>query len=1024
MSERKSKNRLNDTWTKDELTRSLKHKSDKKSSRTEEKYKEEIEDKYSKRERHKREERTESNHRSSSKKHESSDKKRDRDDRSSRYHDKYEKEDDRYRDKGKKDRSERKHGRDEDKYERNDDDRKHRSSRQDDEIKESRSRESKYDGNGERRHRRNEEKENYRDTDKYRKKKTEDRERGHPRRSNDYYYDVAQDDPKHKKNRQREGRDEEEYREKKRHREKKESRRREETEEEREERKRRERKERHRREKEDRDQEKGKNRVDDRNHRDTRDKKQSDGSKSRHGRDRNEESHSKTKEKEKPDTAEEYNYDDEEFEDYEDDFESDPGDNDNEEDTENTGSSVNRTTSEMEELMRAIAAENERANSAQTSRISSSKTSERFDSPFSDDVSGRESKLDTSTDSSLAALPVTTINFRSAKSKSSSTKNKRRMLKRHQDLATLIQLDTVAFDIIELAPETEYSLYIKNYGNSNTSQVSTQCMDDNLDQEIQTDTADKVEKWSQHPPHDIKACGGVISAENEQQTQQEERDRMLSMMRVDSQRLGSFLKRACRLMETILIEDEMWKKSSVEDKRKSGLSFCEGLIALQTDLAYLQGRKVAYVECSPGLDVNLVAVAFEPAATTFSTRIDRKGIVTVWDTRKPAVPEKVLVCDSSPLCCCFSPSKSYILFVGTDNGCVLAYDLREPGIHHQIVSMDRTRETVLRNPTYSTGCLSDGHSSPVVCLTVIGSSSKISTNDNKVGHAERSEAKVAQSGLAFQLASLEEAANLCIWIVVELQTESVLDGDLGLSPHGKIKLLKSVNVSIRPPVKTSLPDLPFRTFCVRFSYTDPNHFFVGTDTGHIVHCSQGVAASRKRGILADNKLLTFYNDLDLAAAVSSIDINPFQCFGSSLMLAGYNDGTLRLYVCNRELPILTWPFSTSGAAVVKCQWSTSRPSVFFVLDSESNLHIWDLVIMSSGPIKTEHISNRKVHHFSLTNMSEKSKKQKPKIALVYDSTTKNSAASLVEVHNLAPHFALPMDTNETEQLSVLLQSML
>ena len=39
-------------------------------------------------------------------------------------------------------------------------------------------------------------------------------------------------------------------------------------------------------------------------------------------------------------------------------------------------------------------------------------------------------------------------------------------------------------------------------------------------------------------------------------------------------------------------------------------------------------------------------------------------------------------------------------------------------------------------------------------------------------------------------------------------------------------------------------------------------------------------------------------------------------------------------------PLLSWSASTGGSGILSLQWSRSKPSVFFVLDSNSNLHVW------------------------------------------------------------------------------------
>lgn len=79
-------------------------------------------------------------------------------------------------------------------------------------------------------------------------------------------------------------------------------------------------------------------------------------------------------------------------------------------------------------------------------------------------------------------------------------------------------------------------MYIKNFGNANTKQVSVlffpplclvkkqidveamcsnsyvqayvQCNEDNADRDIQTEEVEMCEKWTQHPPEFGGACGG------------------------------------------------------------------------------------------------------------------------------------------------------------------------------------------------------------------------------------------------------------------------------------------------------------------------------------------------------------------------------------------------------------------------------------------------------------------------------------------------------------------------------------
>ena len=64
------------------------------------------------------------------------------------------------------------------------------------------------------------------------------------------------------------------------------------------------------------------------------------------------------------------------------------------------------------------------------------------------------------------------INFVAAKQKQINEKVASRTKKRGQELMHLIDLDVAAFDVFELLPLKEYELYIKNFGRSDTKQVS------------------------------------------------------------------------------------------------------------------------------------------------------------------------------------------------------------------------------------------------------------------------------------------------------------------------------------------------------------------------------------------------------------------------------------------------------------------------------------------------------------------------------------------------------------------------
>ena len=68
---------------------------------------------------------------------------------------------------------------------------------------------------------------------------------------------------------------------------------------------------------------------------------------------------------------------------------------------------------------------------------------------------------------------------------------------------------------------------------------------------------------------------------------------------------------------------------------------------------------------------------------------------------------------------------------------------------------------------------------------------------------------------------------------------------------------------------------------------------------------------------------------------------------------------LRMVRVSADRPLMTWTDATeAGRPVVVVRWCRSRPSVFFVLDADSFLYIWDLNVDASSAVKRERISHQ------------------------------------------------------------------
>ncbi|CAH1773789.1 unnamed protein product [Owenia fusiformis] len=644
----------------------------------------------------------------------------------------------------------------------------------------------------------------------------------------------------------------------------------------------------------------------------------------------------------------EYNYDDD-FEDYEDDFEDD---DDNEQ----------KSNSEMDEIMKAMNEENDRL-------MSESRKSNWSDST---DVSD-ERKISRPT----TGHSRTFINFVSAKQRQISQKVANKTKKRSEELSAMIDLDVAGFEMFDMPPVKEYELYMRSFGRSNTTQAYIQTGDDDVDREIQTEEIDTRDKWSQHPGEGTKSSGGAegeVGADNEEEKEKP----------VDVQSLGKFLAKAGQAISVLLEEQSALDHQLQASESRSNIPFSDSYTILG-NTPFLQGRQVIHSQFATMQSNLFLAVYSRPKQVSPGDILSNKGLVCLWNIHEPSAPQKILACESQPTCCCFSPNKAHLAFAGMSDGSLVVWDLREnPSLHKHITLADK--EWLVRYPTYSTaGILQyDNHNSAVTSiLPVISPQDKVS----KGSHASDSDG--LGSGLSFQLASMEEQAVLNLWVVAEIVTadEAGSESDLGLAPGGRIKLLKSSAVHLENPVKTFKASL--RAYEMQLLPSDPSHFYVGTDSGYVVHGVRYGGKAPPKG---------YKPEIEAPVEVFCLDFNPFSF---PIFLAGCADGSIRLHNIHSENAAICWADSTEGRSIVSVHWSRSRPSMFYAVDTDSMIYAWDLLMDDACPIQVHEISDG-LTSVCLCNDHKATNKvspgQKPQMALCRSEGN-------VEIHSFKQEFS-------------------
>ncbi|XP_016016426.2 WD repeat-containing protein 60 isoform X2 [Rousettus aegyptiacus] len=680
------------------------------------------------------------------------------------------------------------------------------------------------------------------------------------------------------------------------------------------------------------------------------------------------------------------------FEDYEDDFEVCDGDDDdgtNEpESREKLEELPPARKKEIQEIQKAINAENERVGALSSKLLQKHGRTERQRGPGKD----------ANNSPSRASVCGIFVDFATASHRQKSRTQALKQKTRSAKLLRLIDLDfSFTFSLLDLPPVNEYDMYIRNFGKKNTRQAYVQCNEDDVERDIQTEELETREVWTQHPGEGAAVSGGKASREDAEAA---------VVPKVDTPRLAGFLRAACQVVAVLLEEDRVAAWSWSPGAPGSSLHFCDGAAQLNTSLPFLQHRKVSCLHASRVQGQTVVSVHGLPE-TAPASPLDSRFVLCVWDVWRPSGPQKVLVCESEVTCCCLSPCKAFLLFAGTAHGSVVVWDLREDSRLHRYLRLGDCCWT-FRTATFSTdGVLTPvNHRSPVQAVEPVSASTYKKQSFVLSPFAAQEE----MSGLSFHIASLDEGGVLNVWVVVELPKADIAGSisDLGLLPGGRIKLVHSAAIHLSDSLSRKGDALwgATQTLNVKFLPSDPNHFIAGTNMGLISH-------GTRQDLRVSPKSFKPQQHSMRPVKVNVIDFSPF---GEPIFLAGCSDGSLRLHQLASDCPLMQWGHSTGGRAVTGLQWSLTRPAVFLVQDDASCVYVWDLLESTLGPVAKQLISPDKLVAMVVVGEPEKTGGSSPALVLA-------RASGGLEVQQLRREWAAP-GADERERLRLLLQEAL
>ena len=610
-----------------------------------------------------------------------------------------------------------------------------------------------------------------------------------------------------------------------------------------------------------------------------------------------------------------YDYDDDDFEDYDDDFESE-ADEDEDDDGSQTGSyddsdeSINNESpdasnnnisdSERLQIREAMVLENSRIDSSSPLILPSSPTNTPVPSS---PASGPK-------DVSKIRKNVRGLDFVGAQRTQVVNKALSKTAQRGKDLIRLIELDTVYFDLLELKPQTEYEVYMKSFGKSESYQKYTQYNEDCLDKDTATEPSDTKTCWTQHP-----AESSVASAHEGDATEEDS-----SLGRYNPLTLSRFVSISSQVVLTLL-EERASRHGFTDTFKPVTSSKFSDTSAVYPPHQIVAGRTPIFT-CA--VSSQMFVVCYTKCKT--ESLVITPGMTCSWNLHNVHEPVSVLVSNSAHRCVCVSSYNHNVIFVGCEDGAVCLWDMNEPDSMHKSMQFNN-KKFVVRLPTYCTSGIqvAETHNSKITSIQAI-------RFDQEQLHMT-----------SFQLASLDEHGLVIIWVVLEVQDTSFSGSqtDLGLRPGGKVKLVKSASMNVNFPqhVQDLFPEI--RTYAFQQSWSDSNLYFVATDKGSVVKSSRTQNLSQP---------MYYSEEFSVPSIVGSIDFNKFNW---KYFLCGTSDGSIMLYYVKRSTPLVVWDRTTRGRPVRIVQWSKYSSTIFYAMDSANKFYMWDLSVRDSTPVVIE-----------------------------------------------------------------------
>ncbi|XP_050525698.1 cytoplasmic dynein 2 intermediate chain 1 isoform X2 [Daktulosphaira vitifoliae] len=536
-------------------------------------------------------------------------------------------------------------------------------------------------------------------------------------------------------------------------------------------------------------------------------------------------------------------------------------------------------------------------------------------------------------------------NFKTAKIRQLEIEAKNKIKTRGDILMDMIKLDTVSYSLFEL-PAIPYKQYMQIYGRSNTSQVYSQTNDDNVDKEIQTSEIFLIEKWTQRPivlPNKMNCSSaeyyqaklGVGNGNNELGDSFGSR----RTNTVDAERICIVGYHILRYLERRAMDNLQYNLTPNE------IPISEGHISPSIS-------NIQLIADQPVTSIEFIRIKSFKSSESLVTIHKVKGktnnwnsIICIWNTPDlEKMPEYILKCPNQQTSLCALPKHSeegYVVASHID-GSLCVWDLKENKLYHENLP---DIHCSLRSPSYNTALIFDqSHKSKVVDLRVV--------TYNTVKYTEEE--------FPNELCSLDEELVLIVWTIIDDWTDKSEISRIkyaGTSPWSSVRLIKLQTILVSNNIPKAILSCETAT---SMYLSDSQDVIIGTNSGIIFRCNLG----------GHKVWPSFYTqgNTEKCTEIKWLDMCPFDPL---YFLVACSINEVLLYNITHQEPLAKFLGSSDDLCptpIVKVCWCKGHPGIFFAIDANSNVHMWDLCDENCNePLFTINLPGRNINGLSLLN---------------------------------------------------------